>query len=233
VSPRSGVVIEDTNPGFQPFGFAGGLFDPDSGLVRFGARDYDSEIGRWTNKDPIIFRGGDSGLYNYCVGDPINRRDVNGRLFLDSQFDRYSASASGSNPAGFVISKENNGNAPIELVAAAIANQLGFGRQEDGSYVVYSHGTSNGLELDGEGVIGGDYHDVATWIRSQPGYTGGPIQVNACFAGLEGGIAQKLSSELDVQVSGPTGFIDNLTGVGLDGEPALWNVYSHEQVVGH
>ena len=37
-----GVVLTDTNPGFQPFGFAGGLYDPDTGLVRFGARDYDA-----------------------------------------------------------------------------------------------------------------------------------------------------------------------------------------------
>jgi YD repeat-containing protein len=36
-----GNVTADTNPGFQPFGFAGGLYDPDTGLVRFGARDYE------------------------------------------------------------------------------------------------------------------------------------------------------------------------------------------------
>ena len=33
-----GNVTRDTNPGFQPFGFAGGLYDKDTGLVRFGAR---------------------------------------------------------------------------------------------------------------------------------------------------------------------------------------------------
>jgi hypothetical protein len=32
-----GRVLMDTNPGFQPFGFAGGLYDADTGLVRFGA----------------------------------------------------------------------------------------------------------------------------------------------------------------------------------------------------
>ncbi|HLG56456.1 MAG TPA: hypothetical protein VI485_14055 [Vicinamibacterales bacterium] len=36
-----GEVIQDSNPGWQPFGFAGGLYDPDTGLIRFGARDYD------------------------------------------------------------------------------------------------------------------------------------------------------------------------------------------------
>ena len=41
-----GRVIEDSRPGFQPFGFAGGLHDPDTQLTRFGARDYDAETGR-------------------------------------------------------------------------------------------------------------------------------------------------------------------------------------------
>ncbi len=57
-----GVVTRDTTPGFQPFGFAGGLYDRDTGLVQFGARDYDLETGRWTAKDPIGFAGGDSHL---------------------------------------------------------------------------------------------------------------------------------------------------------------------------
>ena len=53
-----GNVLVDTNPGFQPFGFAGGLWDRETGSVRFGARDYDAKAGRWTAKDPIGFGGG-------------------------------------------------------------------------------------------------------------------------------------------------------------------------------
>jgi RHS repeat-associated protein len=52
-----GNVLVDTHPGFQPFGFAGGLYDADTGLVRFGARDYDAVTGRWTAKDPILSKG--------------------------------------------------------------------------------------------------------------------------------------------------------------------------------
>ncbi len=73
-----GNVLQDTNPGFQPFGFAGGLYDKDTKLVRFGARDYDPEIGRWTKKDPIGFDGGDSNLYVYCGNEPINQTDNEG-----------------------------------------------------------------------------------------------------------------------------------------------------------
>lgn len=74
-----GRVLTDTNPGFQPFGFAGGLYDPDTKLVRFGARDYDVETGRWGAKDPIMFEGGDTNLYGYVLNDPVNLTDPNGK----------------------------------------------------------------------------------------------------------------------------------------------------------
>ncbi|SFD53815.1 Ig-like domain-containing protein [Pseudoalteromonas denitrificans] len=73
-----GNITSDTNPDFQPFGFAGGLYDRDTKLTRFGARDYDAEIGRWTSKDPIRFAGGDSNIYGYVLGDPVNYFDPNG-----------------------------------------------------------------------------------------------------------------------------------------------------------
>lgn len=73
-----GVVLGDTNPGFQPFGFAGGLYDDDTSLVHFGARDYDPETGRWLSRDPILFDGDDTNLYAYVGNDPINRIDPSG-----------------------------------------------------------------------------------------------------------------------------------------------------------
>jgi len=77
-----GNVISDSNPGWQPFGFAGGMYDSDTGLTRFGARDYDPETGRWTIKDPIRFDGGDSNLYGYVLNDPINFVDPLGLIWV-------------------------------------------------------------------------------------------------------------------------------------------------------
>ena len=70
-----GNVLHDTNPGFQPFGFAGGIYDQDTGLTRFGARDYDASTGRWTAKDSILFGGDDSNLFAYVRNDPLNAID--------------------------------------------------------------------------------------------------------------------------------------------------------------
>ncbi|MEW5851861.1 MAG: RHS repeat-associated core domain-containing protein [Myxococcota bacterium] len=75
-----GVVTSEVPAGFQPFGFAGGLYDRDTALVRFGARDYDAMTGRWTAKDPLRFGGGDTSLYAYALGDPINNRDPSGNF---------------------------------------------------------------------------------------------------------------------------------------------------------
>jgi RHS repeat-associated protein len=76
-----GQVLADSNPGFQPFGFAGGIYDSDIKLVRFGARDYDAEVGRFTAKDPLLFGGGLTNLYGYVNNDPINFIDPSGLYF--------------------------------------------------------------------------------------------------------------------------------------------------------
>ena len=73
-----GRVLSDTNPGFQPFGFAGGLYDHDTTLTRFGARDYDAYTGRWTTKDPIRFAGGDTNLFGYVHNEPVSVTDPTG-----------------------------------------------------------------------------------------------------------------------------------------------------------
>lgn len=73
-----GNIMKNTNAEFQPLGFAGGLYDADTKLIRFGARDYDPTIGRWTTKDPIGFAGGDTNLYAYVGGNPMSYNDPTG-----------------------------------------------------------------------------------------------------------------------------------------------------------
>ena len=91
-----GNIIDDTNPVFDvPFGFAGGLHDRDTGLVRFGYRDYNPDVGRWTAKDPIGFAGGDTDLYGYVLNDPINAVDPDGLRHWGRTVTGYVAKAAG------------------------------------------------------------------------------------------------------------------------------------------
>ena len=86
-----GNILSDSNPSITiPFGFAGGLHDRDTGLVRFGYRDYLPEIGKWTAKDPIDFAGGDSNLYGYVANDPVNWVDPEGLDGIFVHYDGYS-----------------------------------------------------------------------------------------------------------------------------------------------
>ncbi|MBK9066629.1 MAG: hypothetical protein IPL76_07030 [Gemmatimonadetes bacterium] len=75
-----GNVLADSGAGSQPFGFAGGMADSATGLVRFGARDYDPAVGRWTAKDPVGFSGGESGTYVYSANDPVDLQDPSGAV---------------------------------------------------------------------------------------------------------------------------------------------------------
>ena len=138
-----GRVLTDTNPGFQPFGFAGGLHDSDTGLVRFGARDYDPEVGRFTTKDPIGLLGG-LNVYGYVLNEPVNLLDPTGlgpKLLPHRLFNSYLDYLGGEGTAeefwqfrenfqgGFFIeSRFNHGlaTAGLSWYSAIQVNSFGF-----------------------------------------------------------------------------------------------------------
>ena len=72
-------VEKDASGTFElAIGYAGGLRDAATGLVRFGARDYDPVAGRFTASDPTFFRGSPENLYQYANNNPITQRDPSG-----------------------------------------------------------------------------------------------------------------------------------------------------------
>ncbi len=87
------VAQQETNTGFQPFGFAGCLYDIDTKLCHFGAREYDASIGRWLTKDPILFDARDTNLYGYVFNDPINLIDPSGKVVPAVAYIGYIAGA--------------------------------------------------------------------------------------------------------------------------------------------
>ncbi|MEO6421701.1 MAG: RHS repeat-associated core domain-containing protein [Candidatus Nitrotoga sp.] len=122
-----GNVIADSNPGFQPFGFAGGLYDRNTRLVRFGARDYDAEVGSWTAKDPILFEGGDRNLYAYVGGNSINRVDPLGLYYFQQSWQANDPIVGRANtliPPGGGISSFIENYVPVGRTLAEIHDPL-------------------------------------------------------------------------------------------------------------
>jgi RHS repeat-associated protein len=110
-----GRLLSDSNPAFElPIGFAGGIEDGTTGLVRFGLRDYDPHSGRFTAKDPSFFEGSPYNLYRYAGNDPVNFRDPTGL---------YCVGASGGQPVGLHV----GGSACIDETGASACVRAGFG----------------------------------------------------------------------------------------------------------
>lgn len=60
------------------FMFTGREWLPQLGLYDYRNRFYQPELGRFLQTDPIGFAGGDTNLFRYCGGDPVNRADPTG-----------------------------------------------------------------------------------------------------------------------------------------------------------
>ncbi len=119
------------------------LFDPDTSLVRFGARDYDARFGRWVSKEPLRFNGGGTNFYVYAHNDPINYVDRDGRfpllvavgvaagaaagVLLAGMYEDYiKASGQGAANKLFPDTRSEGNNFVRHCVAACIAQkQLG------------------------------------------------------------------------------------------------------------
>jgi len=111
-----GNIINDSNPSFVvPFGFAGGLHDRDTDLLRFGYRDYDPDVGRWTAKDPIFFDGGDTDLYGYVLNNPVNLIDPSGLEFSDILPGIKKAIVEGTKGGAYAVGEAAKATADIAM----------------------------------------------------------------------------------------------------------------------
>jgi RHS repeat-associated protein len=62
-----------------PYAYAGKRFDPATGLIYFGQRDYDPNLGRWITQDPAGWADS-SNLYQYVFNNPFAYRDPDGQF---------------------------------------------------------------------------------------------------------------------------------------------------------
>jgi RHS repeat-associated protein len=139
-----GNIISDSDPSFNvPFGFAGGLHDRDTNLVRFGYRDYDPDIGRWTAKDPLFFDGQDTDIYGYVFNDPINSVDQYGLL-----------------SSGQIESLIQMGGGAVLIVGGALTGTVTGGLVMAGGITLFTQGAITAFI---EWGLNGDTSDIPAW----------------------------------------------------------------------
>jgi len=81
-----GVMLNETQGQPNPFQYEGGYFESSTGLVKFGTRYYNPQLGRWTQQDPKAGSLGNPDTLNrylYVDDDPVNLVDSSGRDFWD------------------------------------------------------------------------------------------------------------------------------------------------------
>jgi RHS repeat-associated protein len=70
-----GEIYSESGALVQPYTFTAREKDPETGLYYYRTRYYDPKAGRFINKDPIGFVGGDANFYRYVLNDPLNDID--------------------------------------------------------------------------------------------------------------------------------------------------------------
>lgn len=68
--------------------------------MRFGARDYDSTVGRFTTKDPLGFASGSLNDYVYVDANPMSYTDPTGLLLQEAIAKRLTPSKQAALGAG-------------------------------------------------------------------------------------------------------------------------------------
>ena len=64
-----GTIVDQTGTVDQPYSYTGRELDSETGLYYYRARYYDTQIGKFTQRDPIGRVGGNN-YYEYALGDP-------------------------------------------------------------------------------------------------------------------------------------------------------------------
>jgi len=140
------------------FLFTGREWMPRFGFYEYRARAYNPELGRFMSEDPLGFAAGDSNLFRYCGGDPVNRSDPSGMVDPEAIYQneaRDSNDYGNSNSASFSTQGwwSNPDGTPTGVGGSGpdTGNQGGgrsTGGGGGGSYTYYTQTPTGGLQAN-------------------------------------------------------------------------------------
>jgi RHS repeat-associated protein len=129
-----------------------------SGLVKVGERWYDSVVGRFLQRDPIInpFEPLSFKLYLYCLSDPINAVDEDGNIpkWLKDAWDWFKGLiglGGGSGGSGSSGTGGSGGSAPGAGGGGGTVGSGGSGGSGNGNTIVVQPGSGTTVIVNGNG----------------------------------------------------------------------------------
>ena len=206
--PFGGVFASTGNA--QPYKYNGKEYDSKKGLnwYDYGARHYDAALGRFTTNDPLAEKYFNTGLYAYCLNNPVRFIDPTGGLvspIYDESGFLLGTDDEGLQGDAIIMNKSNfkQGMSHSE----ALSYSLGYGGLVDDearSNYVTSY-TSLKDRPDYDGYLTKDEAD--TWWRSK---TGEPLFVDQSKIELHGVNTSSFSQNKSIYKN----FIWRLTNTG-------------------
>ena len=108
----------------EPWTYAGGYYDSQTGLYKFGIRYYDSRTARWTQRTPIA--GGPqettkANPYEYAGDNPVNEVDPNGRCsVIDAASAIFSSITAAISGGGWMVGTLAAANGAGDIALGAL-----------------------------------------------------------------------------------------------------------------
>ena len=165
-TPYSAEDCATHNPDQQNHKYNGKEFDTTHGLntYDYGARQYNSLLGRWDRIDQLAEKDYATSPYVYCHNNPINRFDADGNIDYFSNTGKYLYSK-GSEPSmyvqrgnGFVnlstLDLRNNANMQTAAnIVGHYAREVGIKYNQNGGTGTVGISTLHETDKAGDGVL--------------------------------------------------------------------------------
>jgi RHS repeat-associated protein len=138
------------------FKFTGREYQAAFGIYEYRNRAYHPGLGRFLSEDPMGFAGGDSNMFRYCGGDPVNRRDSFGLHEENSDapgtyYENEGIDSGSSSSGTFEYDGQDSYGELIDRVVADL-------NQQEANYSARGNGSSPGggvISFPGVSLAGG------------------------------------------------------------------------------
>jgi RHS repeat-associated protein len=208
-----GYGSERESSGFvDAHGFAGQEQDAATGFLHYRFRYLDAEVGRWISPDPAfeitspesMLRDGEaSTAYVFVANNWINSVDPFGLDRTKAKAARAAAKKVKQARKDANTGRSNyirKGDAAGDSVTSAV-------KMKEGYHDIIVHGDKTSFsDASATDATEWNVKELATKIKSDPNWAGGPVRLWGCKTGATGATAAKdLARELGVKVKAPSG----------------------------